>query len=92
MRQCRHVTAPSLPLIDSSGDWVNHRVLVEAGTEVPWLQGRMKAVLGLWLISAHAVTPGARSLDLIPMAWIRRVTATILLALRVYTAAAVPAG
>jgi uncharacterized membrane protein YfcA len=38
------------------------------------------------------VTLGARSLDLIPRAWIRRVTATILLALGVYTAAAVPAG
>jgi hypothetical protein len=52
----------------------------------------MEAVRGLWLISAHAVTLGAKSLDLIPMAWIRRITVTILLALGVYTAAAVLTG
>ena len=92
MRQCRHVTAPSLPLIDASGDCVNHRDSVEAGAEVPWLQGRMEAVLGLWVISAHAVTLAAKSLDLIPMAWIRRITATILLALGVYTTSAVLTG
>ncbi|MGO9221788.1 MAG: TMEM165/GDT1 family protein [Streptosporangiaceae bacterium] len=44
------------------------------------------AVLGLWLIAALAVNLGAKSLDLIPMAWVRRITATILLALGVYTA------
>jgi len=44
------------------------------------------AVLGLWLIAALAVNLGAKSLNLIPMAWVRRITATILLALGVYTA------
>jgi putative Ca2+/H+ antiporter (TMEM165/GDT1 family) len=44
------------------------------------------AVLGLWLIAALAVNLGAKSLDLIPMAWVRRITATILLALGIYTA------
>ena len=52
----------------------------------------MEAVLGLWVISAHAVTLAAKSLDLIPMAWIRRITATILLALGVYTTSAVLTG
>ena len=44
------------------------------------------AVLGLWLIAALAVNLGAKSLDLIPTAWVRRITATILLALGCYTA------
>jgi putative Ca2+/H+ antiporter (TMEM165/GDT1 family) len=44
------------------------------------------AVLGLWLIAALAVNLGAKSLELVPMAWVRRVTATILLALGIYTA------
>ena len=44
------------------------------------------SVLALWLIAALAVTLGAKSLDLIPMAWVRRITATILLALCIYTA------
>jgi Ca2+/H+ antiporter, TMEM165/GDT1 family len=44
------------------------------------------AVLGLWLIAALAVNLGAKSLDLIPMAWVRRITATILLALGIYAA------
>ena len=44
------------------------------------------AVLGLWLIAALAVNLGAKSLDLVPMAWVRRITATILLALGTYTA------
>ncbi len=44
------------------------------------------AVLGLWLIAALAVNLGAKSLGLIPMAWVRRITATILLALGIYTA------
>ena len=44
------------------------------------------AVLGLWLIAALAVNLGAKSLDLIPMAWVRRITAALLLALGVYTA------
>ena len=44
------------------------------------------AVLGLWLIAALAVNLGAKSLNLIPMAWVRRITAAILLALGIYTA------
>jgi putative Ca2+/H+ antiporter (TMEM165/GDT1 family) len=50
------------------------------------------AVLGLWLIAALAVNLGAKSLDLIPMAWVRRITATILLALGIYTALTALAG
>jgi Ca2+/H+ antiporter, TMEM165/GDT1 family len=50
------------------------------------------AVLGLWLIAALAVNLGAKSLDLIPMAWVRRITATILLALGIYTAITALAG
>ena len=44
------------------------------------------AVLGLWLIAALAANLGAESLDLVPMAWVRRITATILLAFGIYTA------
>ena len=44
------------------------------------------AVLGLWLVAALAINLGAKSLELNPMAWVRRVTATILLALGIYTA------
>jgi Ca2+/H+ antiporter, TMEM165/GDT1 family len=44
------------------------------------------ATLGLWAVAALAVSLGAKSLDLIPMAWVRRITAAILLALGVYTA------
>lgn len=43
------------------------------------------ATLGLWAVAALAVTVGAKSLDLIPMRWIRRITATILLALGIIT-------
>jgi uncharacterized membrane protein len=43
------------------------------------------AVLGLWLIAALAINLGAKSLDLVPMAWVRRITAGILLALGIYT-------
>jgi putative Ca2+/H+ antiporter (TMEM165/GDT1 family) len=50
------------------------------------------AVLGLWLIAALAVNLGAKSLDLIPMAWVRRITAAILLALGSYTALTALAG
>lgn len=50
------------------------------------------AVLALWLIAALAVNLGAKSLDLIPMAWVRRITATILLALGIYTALAALTG
>jgi len=44
------------------------------------------AVLGLWLIAALAVNLGAKSLNLIQMAWVRRITAAILLGLGVYIA------
>jgi putative Ca2+/H+ antiporter (TMEM165/GDT1 family) len=44
------------------------------------------ATLGLWAVAAVAVSVGAKSLDLIPMAWVRRITAAIMLALGVYTA------
>jgi Ca2+/H+ antiporter, TMEM165/GDT1 family len=44
------------------------------------------ATLGLWAVAAIAVSVGAKSLQLIPMTWIRRITATIMLGLGVYTA------
>jgi len=42
------------------------------------------ATLGLWAIAAVAVTVGAKSLKLLPLPWIRRLTATILLGFGVY--------
>lgn len=48
--------------------------------------------LGLWTVAAVAVSLGAKSLDLIPMAWVRRITAAILLALGIYTAVAAITG
>ena len=50
------------------------------------------ATLGLWAVAAVAVSVGAKSLDLIPAAWVRRITATILLALGIYTAVAAITG
>ena len=50
------------------------------------------ATLGLWAIAAAAVGLGAKSLDLVPVAWIRRITATILLGFGVYTIVAVVTG
>lgn len=50
------------------------------------------AVLGLWLIAALAVNLGAKSLEMVPMAWVRRITATILLVLGIYTAVTVLLG
>ncbi len=50
------------------------------------------ATLGLWAIAAAAVSVGAKSLDLIPVAWTRRITATIMLGLGVYTAVAAVTG
>jgi Ca2+/H+ antiporter, TMEM165/GDT1 family len=50
------------------------------------------ATLGLWAVAAVAVSVGAKSLQLIPMPWIRRITATIMLGLCVYTALAVLGG
>jgi Ca2+/H+ antiporter, TMEM165/GDT1 family len=43
------------------------------------------ATLGLWTVAAVAIGVGAKSLRVIPAAWVQRVTATILLALGVYT-------
>ena len=48
--------------------------------------------LGLWAVAAIAVTVGAKSLNLIPIPWVRRITALILLALGSYTAFAAIAG
>jgi len=42
--------------------------------------------LGLWAVAAVAVTVGAKSLKVIPMAWVQRITGTILLGLGIYTA------
>jgi Ca2+/H+ antiporter, TMEM165/GDT1 family len=50
------------------------------------------ATLGLWAVAAVAVGVGAKSLDLIPMAWIRRITATIMLGLAAYAAFAAVTG
>lgn len=44
------------------------------------------ATLGLWAVAAIAVNLGAKSLNFIPMAWVQRITACILLALGAYTA------
>ncbi len=44
------------------------------------------ATLGVWTVSAIAVTVGATSLSFVPVAWVRRITAVILLGLGVYTA------
>jgi len=44
------------------------------------------ATLALWAVAALAVTVGARSLALLPVPWIRRISAAILLALGLYTA------
>jgi putative Ca2+/H+ antiporter (TMEM165/GDT1 family) len=50
------------------------------------------ATLGLWAVATLAVSVGAKTLKLIPMTWIRRVTATIMLGLAVYTALAAIGG
>jgi putative Ca2+/H+ antiporter (TMEM165/GDT1 family) len=46
------------------------------------------ATLGLWAVAALAVIVGAKSLQLLPVNWIRRITATIMLGLGIYTALA----
>ncbi len=46
------------------------------------------ATLGLWAVAAVAVTVGAKTLSLLPMAWISRITGLILLALGIYSAVA----
>ncbi len=43
------------------------------------------ATLGLWAVAAVAVTVGAKSLSVIPMTWVQRITAAILLGLGAYT-------
>jgi Ca2+/H+ antiporter, TMEM165/GDT1 family len=43
------------------------------------------ATLGLWAVAAVAVNIGAKSLSVIPMAWVRRITAAILLGFGIYT-------
>jgi putative Ca2+/H+ antiporter (TMEM165/GDT1 family) len=43
------------------------------------------ATLGLWAVAALAISVGAKSLTVIPMTWVQRITATILFALGVYT-------
>jgi Ca2+/H+ antiporter, TMEM165/GDT1 family len=43
------------------------------------------ATLGLWAVAAIAVSIGAKSLSAIPMAWVRRITAAILLGFGIYT-------
>jgi Ca2+/H+ antiporter, TMEM165/GDT1 family len=50
------------------------------------------ATLGLWAAAAVAVGVGAKSLELIPMAWIRRITAAIMLGLAAYAAFAAVTG
>ncbi|HEY2505818.1 MAG TPA: TMEM165/GDT1 family protein [Streptosporangiaceae bacterium] len=44
------------------------------------------AVLGLWAVAAIAIGVGAKSLNVIPMAWVRRITGTILVGFGVYAA------
>jgi Ca2+/H+ antiporter, TMEM165/GDT1 family len=43
------------------------------------------ATLGLWAVAALAIGIGAKSLRLIPMTWVQRITAAILLAFGLYT-------
>jgi putative Ca2+/H+ antiporter (TMEM165/GDT1 family) len=50
------------------------------------------ATLGLWAVAAVAVTVGAKTLSLIPMAWVQRTTATILLAFGLITIVAAANG
>ena len=56
---------------------------------VPVLAG---ATLGLWAAAAIAVTIGAKSLSVIPMAWVTRIAGTILLTLGIYSAIAAVRG
>jgi putative Ca2+/H+ antiporter (TMEM165/GDT1 family) len=50
------------------------------------------ATLCLWAVAAAAVSVGAKSLDLIPIAWVQRITAIIMLGLGIYTAVAAITG
>jgi putative Ca2+/H+ antiporter (TMEM165/GDT1 family) len=44
------------------------------------------AVLGLWTVAAIAIGVGSKTLNVIPMAWVRRITGTILVGFGVYAA------
>lgn len=46
------------------------------------------ATLGLWAVTATAVLVGAKSLSILPLAWVSRITGTILLALGIVSAVA----
>jgi putative Ca2+/H+ antiporter (TMEM165/GDT1 family) len=50
------------------------------------------AVLALWVLAGLAVTAGAKSLEVIPVVWVRRVTAVIMLGLAAWSAWAAVAG
>jgi Ca2+/H+ antiporter, TMEM165/GDT1 family len=50
------------------------------------------ATLGLWAVAALAVSVGAKSLNVIPMAWVRRISAAILLGFGIYSAVAAITG
>jgi putative Ca2+/H+ antiporter (TMEM165/GDT1 family) len=50
------------------------------------------ATLGLWTVAGLAVSMGAKSLDVIPMAWVRRVSAAVLLGFGAYSAIAAITG
>jgi Ca2+/H+ antiporter, TMEM165/GDT1 family len=56
---------------------------------VPVLAG---ATLGLWAATAIAVVVGAKSLNVMPMAWVTRIAGTILLMLGIYSAIAAARG
>ena len=44
------------------------------------------ATLGLWAVAGVAISVGAKSLSVLPMSWIQRITATILLGFGLYSA------
>jgi Ca2+/H+ antiporter, TMEM165/GDT1 family len=44
------------------------------------------ATLGLWAVTATAVSIGAKGLSRLPLAWVNRITGTILIALGIYAA------
>jgi putative Ca2+/H+ antiporter (TMEM165/GDT1 family) len=50
------------------------------------------ATLGLWAAAALAVAVGAKSLNIIPMAWVRRISAAILFGFGIYSAIAAITG
>jgi Ca2+/H+ antiporter, TMEM165/GDT1 family len=50
------------------------------------------ATLGLWAVAAVAVSIGAKSLKMIPMAWVQRGTAAILMGFGAYTLVAMVSG